>query len=306
MLTPPYNILINFIPSRRQIDVSTGYVNNWTTKEFYEYIKSKSNLVKITRDHSGPNQGENKDDGYNSLKEDCKFMDTIHIDPWKEYTDFYDGLNETIKMINFCYNLNFNLNYEIASEESIRKFTVNELDELVSTLSQKLDSEVFNKIKYLVIQSGTSLKENLQTGNYDQNRLIEMLNLCNKFKLISKEHNGDYIPIDIINEKFNLGLESINIAPEFGMIETETYLSEINDDKIFELFWEICYQSKKWVKWVDSTFDPFLNKKQLIRICGHYILSNEDFISKIKNNIENIDNKIKFNIDKKLKLLHGY
>ena len=98
-----YNILINFIPSRRQIDVSTGYVNNWTTKEFYEYIKSKSNLVKITRDHSGPNQGENKDDGYNSLKEDCKFMDTIHIDPWKEYTDFYDGLNETIKMINFCY-----------------------------------------------------------------------------------------------------------------------------------------------------------------------------------------------------------
>jgi hypothetical protein len=44
--------------------------------------------------------------------------------------------------------------------------------------------------------------------------------------LISKEHNGDYISVSVIKEKFNLGLDSINIAPEFGLIETLTYLKD--------------------------------------------------------------------------------
>ena len=44
-----------FIPSRRQIDSTGGYVNNWTTKAFSEYIKA-ANLknVLIERDHGGP------------------------------------------------------------------------------------------------------------------------------------------------------------------------------------------------------------------------------------------------------------
>ena len=29
---------IGFIPSRRQIDFIGGYVNNWTTKEFSNYV----------------------------------------------------------------------------------------------------------------------------------------------------------------------------------------------------------------------------------------------------------------------------
>ena len=38
------------------------------------------------------------DDGYESLKYDCKYLDMIHIDPWKKYPKFEDGLKETIKM----------------------------------------------------------------------------------------------------------------------------------------------------------------------------------------------------------------
>ena len=29
---------IVFIPSRRQIEYTGGYVNNWSTKDFYDYI----------------------------------------------------------------------------------------------------------------------------------------------------------------------------------------------------------------------------------------------------------------------------
>ena len=67
-----------------------------------------------------------------------------------------------------------------------------------------------------------------------------MITVARKYKLISKEHNGDYIPVEVIKEKFSLGLDCINIAPEFGLIETSTYLEEMKDEKLFERFWQIC------------------------------------------------------------------
>jgi hypothetical protein len=101
------------------------------------------------------------------------------------------------------------------------------------------------------------------------------------------------------------GLDSINIAPEFGLIETQTYLNEINNQKeLFERYWEICYQSKKWVKWVSGDFDPIKQKENLIKICGHYVLSSNDFNNDIKSKFEGIDQLIKANIINKLISLH--
>jgi len=64
-----------FIPSRRQIECTGGYVNNWTTKAFSEYIKA-TNLtnVLIERDHGGPGQGLEDDNGFESLSEDLKSL----------------------------------------------------------------------------------------------------------------------------------------------------------------------------------------------------------------------------------------
>ena len=160
-------------------------------------------------------------------------------------------------------------------------------------LYNSLPTKIFKQIKYLVIQSGTSLKETTNTGEYDKGRLLSMINVAKHWGLISKEHNGDYIPSTLIKEKMSLGLDSINIAPEFGLIETQTYLdNNINVNK----FWEICYKSKRWEKWVNSDFDPLTQKEDLIRICGHYVLSNPEFL-KIK---PDIDTQIKTNIKKKL------
>ena len=298
------NNTIGLIPSRRQIENTGGYVNSWTTKEFSEYIRSKTNKILLIRDHSGPEQGQISDDGYESLNEDCKYLDVIHIDPWKKYSIFSEGLEETIKMIEYCYNQNSNIQYEIGTEEAIRQFESYELSDLVYQLKSRLNPKIFNQIKYLVIQSGTSLKGTNQTGNYDSTRLKEMIEVCKQNNLISKEHNGDYIPVPIIKEKFNLGLDSINIAPEFGLIETQTYLDFIKDDIIFNKYWKICYDSKKWIKWVNSDFDPHLNKKELIKICGHYVLSNPIFLDKIKNKFPNIDQQIKNNIKNKLNKLY--
>ena len=283
------NHKIGLIPSRRQVEWDGGYVNNWTTEEFSKY----ANTLTLKRDHSGPGQGYSDDDGFISLKSDCKYFDLIHIDPWKKYPKYAEGLKWTIDMINFCYNENPNIEYEIGTEEAIRRFEPKELNQLVIDLYNSLPSKIFNQIRYLVIQSGTSLKETTNTGEYDKGRLLSMINVAKHWKLISKEHNGDYIPAELIKEKMALGLDSINIAPEFGLIETQTYLDNGID---IDRFWEICYESKRWEKWVGPDFNPSTQKKELIKICGHYVLSNPEFL-KIK---PNIDTKIKTNIKKKL------
>ncbi len=294
---------IGFIPSRRQVEHDGGYVNNWTTNQFNKYVNAKA-IIK--RDHSGPGQGYLEDDGYVSLEEDCKNFNAIHIDPWKLYPNYHDGLKLTASMINFCYKLNNEIEFEIGTEESIRRFKVHELERLVKDLNEILDHKVFKKIRYLVIQSGTSLKGVNNTGSYDKKRLIRMVAVAKKFNLISKEHNGDYIPTELIKEKFKLGLDSINIAPEFGLIETNTYLSYIKDEKLLEIFFRICFESKRWEKWVDQSFNPMKNKIELIKICGHYVLSNKEFIEEIKSKLGDIDIKIKRNIKLKLDELHKF
>jgi len=285
---------IGLIPSRRQVEYDGGYVNNWTTETFSKY----ANKLLLKRDHSGPGQGYTDDDGFESLKYDCKHFDMIHIDPWKKYPKYEDGLKWTIDMIEFCYKENPNIQFEVGTEESIRKFNSMELDTLLNDLHVRLSENAFNQIKYLVIQSGTSLKANTNTGEYDKDRLLGMVGVAKVWGLLSKEHNGDYIPVELIKEKMNLGLNSINIAPEFGLIETQTYIDNgIDIDK----FWKICYDSKRWEKWVPTDFDPFLQKEELIKICGHYVLSDNNFLS-IK---PNIDAKIKTEIKNKLKSLFG-
>jgi hypothetical protein len=132
-----------------------------------------------------------------------------------------------------------------------------------------------------------------------------MIEVARSYDMLSKEHNGDYIPAEVIKEKFSLGLDAINIAPEFGLIETLTYLKEIEDVTLFNRFWQICYDSKRWVKWVNSDFNPEVNRKELIKICGHYVLSNPEFINEIKSQFPGIDEKVKQNITNKLNELYS-
>ncbi len=291
-------VSIGLIPSRRQVEFSGGYVNNWTTEEFKNYTKD----LFLVRDHAGPNQGLYEDDGFESLSHDCKFLNMIHIDPWKKFSSLEDGTQWTSKMIKFCYEKNPNILFEVGTEESIRRFEPHEINTFLSNLKKQLTVKQFKQIVYCVIQSGTSLKENHNTGSYDKERLIEMIRIVKSHDLLSKEHNGDYLPVRLIKEKFSLGLDSINIAPEFGQIETKTYLQIIKqkNPELLEKFWKLCYDSGRWKKWVDEDFNPTQQKEELINICGHYILSNDIFIKQIKSKFDNIDVIIKENIHKKL------
>lgn len=299
------DICLSLIPSRRQIDYDGGYSNNWTTKDFAEYVKGKTDKIFLKRDHGGPNQGKLLDDGIISLTEDCKYFDMIHIDPWKKHINYEDGLIETIKLINHCHNLNDKLYFEIGTEETIKKFDTITLDRYLSDLKIKLDYDVFKKIKYVVIQGGTSILGNNQNSAFDRQRFLNMIDLVRDYGLLSKEHNGDYQNYSILIEKFKLGLNGINIAPEFGFLETEVYLNYVKnkDKRLFDLFYEICYFSNTWKKWVSEDYDTLSNKEDIIKISGHYVFSNPTFVSEIKS-LENFDEIIKNKIKDKIRKLY--
>tara|TARA_R110000868_G_scaffold108301_1_gene295797 strand:- start:535 stop:1515 length:981 start_codon:yes stop_codon:yes gene_type:complete len=295
------SINVGLIPSRRQVEFDGGYVNNWTTKEFFNYVKSKTDGVLLVRDHGGPNQGNKEDDGLVSLKEDCKYFDVIHIDVWKQYHDLHSGIEKTVELIKYCYGLNPNLLFEIGTEQSIRPFTSNDLDYLLQEVKIKLPYNILSQIKYAVIQSGTALEGNMNIGEYDKTKLESMVNVVKKHGLTSKEHNGDYLPPKLIEEKFKLGLNSINIAPEFGQIETKIILDKMKElsPELIDRFYQVCFDSKKWVKWVSPDYKPEENKEEIINISGHYVFSNEDII-KLKSKLGISDDEIKKKIKNKL------
>jgi histidinol-phosphate aminotransferase len=282
-------VSFTFIPSRRQIEWNGGYVG-WTTKEFSTYVKTKTNLVAIQRDHGGPGQGLFDDDGFESLKHDALYFDSIHIDPWKKYPLFEDGLEWTVKILNYCHSLNKGLYYEIGTEEAIRRFSTRDLVRLLEAVKELVSGEIWNRIIFCVVQGGTRIEGTRNVGMFDLDRMKEMLEVTADYGKYGKEHNGDYLDETGIRIRFRNGLGALNIAPEFGVFETDLILKgENNFDQLFEK----CYKSEKWVKWVDEKFDPHKNKKELVRICCHYLFNQLDYKIDTSKIYQKIDGLVK-------------
>ena len=265
-------IPLTFIPSRRQVDHQGGYVAGLTMKGLREIVGD----VQIERDHGGPGQGAEYDSGWESLAEDVKYVNTIHIDPWKAHPTYEEGLDWTVAAISMCLLWNPNIRFEVGTEESIRPFTVAELDKFLADLQDRLNPQQFTAIHFVVVQCGTALKEGQNTGAFDADKLRRMLDIVDRYGKTAKEHNGDWISAETVAAKAALGLKHINIAPELGEIESKTLYAMMSaEDK--EAFFDLCWKSRKWEKWVSADFDPQANKERLVHICGHYVFSDPAF-----------------------------
>jgi hypothetical protein len=294
---------IGLIPSRRQVDYYGGYVNKWDTESFSKYFKN--NKVLLCRDHGGPKQGLDFDDGIESFVNDCKNFNLIHVDPFKDSMTICEAAEKTIYYIKFCYLKNPNIFYEVGTEEAIFKYEPNELNWFLDYLKNFLTEEEFAQIKYAVVQSGTrlDLSTRTNTGNFNNGRLLKFIEVVKNFGLMSKEHNGDYL-IDSfdVETRYASGLDAINIAPEFGQIESEFYLEQCRGTSLFDVLYEICYTSGKWKKWISDV--SRVSKEQIIITCCHYVLSDSEFKEKVKIHFQNSDKLIQKRITSKLKLLN--
>ncbi len=114
-------------------------------------------------------------------------------------------------------------------------------------------------------------------------QLPKMLQICNKYNVMMKAHNTDYLSTDALNWHPRLGIHAVNVAPEFGVAETKSFLEVLNKNNLSDLsekFLKISFDSKKWEKWLKPNSN--LNDKEKAILSGHYVFSKPEFID-LKN-----------------------
>ena len=332
-LANEYCTPLMLIASRRQIDSEQfggGYVENWTTEQFADYViyKDTQKNIILARDHGGPWQNEleisNKlylDDAMQSAKEsyradiDAGFQ-MLHIDPSVDIhanPNIDQVLERVYELYEFCWTYSQqkkqDVIFEIGTEE--QNGSNNTQEELEYTLECMRKFCKSNKLPYpsfIVIQAGTKVMEMRNVGSFDspirvanelppEIQIPRMISICNHYKIFMKEHNADYLSTDSLKWQPRLGIHAANIAPEFGVAESKAFIDLMensNQNILLEEFLRISYDSKKWEKWMINATSASDKDKAIIS--GHYIFSTAECLE-LKNqarfHIKDLDTQLK-------------
>ena len=341
-LANTYQIPLMLIASRRQIEskeLGNGYVNNWSTEEFSKYVyeNDKSQNVILCRDHGGPYQNENENKENHSFKEVMENtkksfsidiqsnFQIIHIDPTENLTSdltIDEMLDRIYDLYEFCYFIAEKYNKQISVEISLGKedggiSNLSEIEYGVTKIKEFCNRKKLPMPLFIVIKTGNhvletenvGILENIVVGKgvKEEREIEKMIKFCNKENLMIKEHNGDYLTDHALKYHPKIGIHGINVAPEFGVVETRSillWLENKNLDKLSKEFLEISYNSKKWRKWMLPNSNT--TKKDKAIISGHYIFSSKEFLE-LKNRIlekeseiSDFDNFLKIEIRKSI------
>ena len=124
-----------------------------------------------------------------------------------------------------------------------------------------------------------------------------MIRICDKYGVMMKAHNCDYLSDTALKHHPSLGIHAINVAPEFGVIESKCFYFMLKSNKLNELlkrFVNLSFNSNKWKKWMKKNSSA--SKLEKAFIAGHYIFSKAEF-KEIYKEAKNYLNKKKINLD---------
>ena len=311
-LANQYEIPMMLIASRRQIDSEEfggGYVNNWTTEKFSDYVidRDKKGKILLARDHGGPWQNEQEKSQKLSLRRamdsaklsyradiDAKFQ-IIHIDA---SVDIFSKptvdeiIDRIFELYEYCWNYaqqqGQDIIFEIGTEEQTGSTnTQEELDYLLNKIFAFCNENRLPKPTFVVVQTGTRVVETRNIGSFDspirvakeipaEIQVPKMVEICKKHGILLKQHNTDYLSDETLKWHPRLGIHSANVAPEFGVAETDALIRilEMNNlQKYAEDFLQLAYDSKKWEKWMLPNSNATDRDRSIIS--GHYIFATE-------------------------------
>ncbi len=336
-LANTYEIPIMLIASRRQIETEKfggGYVNNWTTETFSDYVinHDKKGKIVLSRDHGGPWQNEFETEEKFSLRKSMESakksfqadiesgFELIHIDtsidifgiPHRD-----EVLQRLFELYEFCWNIaqqnNRQLVFEVGTEvQTGSTYNPEEVEYNLSEIFRFCNSNKLPVPAFIVVQTGTCVKETRNIGTFDspvriagelpiEIQLPKILDVCRRYNILIKEHNTDYLSDESLAWHPRLGIHAANVAPEFGVTESNAFygvLKEYKLDHIADQFIELSYSSHKWKKWMLPNSNSGKLEKALI--AGHYVFATDAF-SDLKNKAEAELVRFNINIDEYLK-----
>lgn len=271
--------LVGFIPSRRQIDINGGYLSEFKGIEgFYKYVKDRNIKIPVCRDHGAFYQGTQRNpyEDIMYLIWESDYLDIIHVDIFKTRADIetYAILTGLAVELIKCTNSSHLPYLEFGTEEAIFKYDHIDIDLFLRS--------IWHDPLYMVIQSGTKLKNNINTGQYDKEEFLRQLDVVKRNNILTKEHNGDFLDLDLVREKFKLGLDAINICPELAQIQTKTLLEKCNESQLTH-WYNLCMEAGYYKKWVSQDFN-LQDKEKLVLAVGHYHFNDKIVHSLTKTN----------------------
>jgi len=134
----------------------------------------------------------------------------------------------------------------------------------------------------IAVPLGTKVKEMENVGGLALNlqdpfwikRVQAMRAIAERFGIKIKLHNADYVSTSVLKRYRELGVEQVNVAPELGVIETRALLHFLRSNhmrKQADLFLDIAYNSKMWIRWLKEGTTASDEEKAII--AGHYVFA---------------------------------
>lgn len=291
-----HRIPIQLIASRRQVEceeLGGGYVTDTRTLAQYVKEKDEGEYVFLARDHGGPYQGSGNWDeivtefAYADLsyeKDIENGFDILHIDPSLIPDRSMEKILEDIDYLyyiceSYAKQQNRELIYEVGTEEHGGGITQpDDFHKFVQKMKQ------YPKVKFVVGNTGLYVKETSNVGCFDRESTKKMLKSCNDAGFYFKAHNSDYISdmgLSLMNE---MGIHSMNVAPQYGVRETQMWLEGMESQELKDRFVKMAIDSGKWKKWMITDLSYYEDPKYDIHkaaIAGHYIIN--DFVKSLSN-----------------------
>lgn len=343
------------IASRNQVDSDRfggGYVCGFDQKRFVETTSQIADeigfdgLCYFCRDHGGPWQRDKERNdklptdeameiGLQSYFDDAEAgFDLLHIDPTKDphctgVVPLSTVLERTVYLIEKIEAERKvrgwkELAYEVGTEETMGGLIDPQAFEgFIKELKEILDAKGLPMPLFVVGQTGTLTRLTSNVGHYDTPTAKTLSDITKKYGTGLKEHNGDYLANAILLEHPVFGLAAMNVAPEFGLVETEAllelatveekFVAEEEQSHIRKVLAEHAVKGERWRKWmvgdkgkasVEEIMKDEEDVKLITSMCGHYTLEDKevkDALAILNANAEKLGLSPKTYVIKKIK-----
>lgn len=344
------------IASRNQVDsddLGGGYVCSFDQKRFVETTAKIADeigfkgLCYFCRDHGGPWQRDKERSSKLPVEEAMNIalksylddaaagFDLLHIDPTKDphcgegVVPLDTVLERTITLIEKIEDARAKngwkeLAYEVGTEETLGGLIDPRIfEDFIEKLQAELKKRNLPLPLFVVGQTGTLTRLTSNVGHYDTPTATNLSNITHKYGTGLKEHNGDYLSNAILLEHPVIGLDAMNVAPEFGLVETEALLELCETEEKFvpdakqshlrAVLSEHAVKGERWRKWMvgekrEATVDEIMQDTESVTLitsmCGHYTLEDrevKDALAILKRNITKLGLDPDFYVIKKIK-----